>query len=261
MAGMKDQLMRVLVVEDNDVLSDAIADALSAANMTPTQAGTGRHAVLFISQARKFSRPYEAIVLDLTLPDIDGLEVLKRLRDAKDPTPVIVLTARSELSERVGGLSAGADDYLTKPFEMVELVARIRAIGRRAHLAEPSGAGLRPQIGNLIYDKTNGQFSVNGTALRLTPKNRVFLSQLFRNFGQPVSKELLTNLDDSGLSIEAVDGQISRLRKRLREAGAMVAIETLYGIGYKLEEVIGEVTMAPWNPSEEELRPLTFKAD
>lgn len=223
--------MRVLIVEDEEVLAKSIASKVTAAGMVPTLIDNGLHADSLLEQEAQASRHFDAVVLDLTLPGRDGLDVLKNLRKRRDGTPVLVLTARSTLADRVNGLELGADDYLAKPFEPEELVARLRTIARRRG---PS-ADLSTELGNVTYDKARGEFTVEGALLVLPPKSRAILEALFRRRGSQVTKEFLTNMDSDGASADSVDTQISRIRKRLREAGATVRIRTLHGTGYTLE--------------------------
>lgn len=223
--------MRVLVVEDEAKLAESIMSSLANANMLPTPVGNGVHAISMIEQARIAHRSYDAIVLDLTLPGMDGMDVLKAMRRSGDMTPVLILTARVTLADRVDGLETGADDYLAKPFESEELLARLRAISRRR--AEPETT--HPAVANLMHDAGKGTFLVDGAVLTLPRRSHAILEALFRRRGAPVSKDYLMNLDEEGASFESVDTQMSRLRKRLRDAGAAVNVRTLHGVGYLLE--------------------------
>jgi len=228
--------VRVLVVEDNERLAAAIAETLTQVRMAPVLVANGQHADQMLEEARGFGRHFDAIVLDLSLPGMDGIQVLKRLRAAGDMTPVLILSARSAAEHRVAGLRHGADDYLAKPFDNDEMVARIRSITRRRQ----EWSSLRPQCVNLVFDASAGFFTVrhedgSEQALILAPKAQLVLEALFRRQGVPVNKELLTNIEADGSSVEAIDIQVSRLRKKLMEAGAQVSIRTLYGVGYLLE--------------------------
>lgn len=223
--------MRVLVVEDDLVLSESICSCIDGAGMISTPVRNGLHAQDLLEQASRFNRPYDAVVLDLTLPGIDGIDLLKGMRRRKDLTPVLVLTARITLADRIGGLEGGADDYLSKPFEFGEMLARLRAITRR-HGADRSTT---QTFGRLEFDATRGVFTVDGALLVLPPRSQSILEQLFRRRGSQVTKEFLMNLDNEGASAESVDTQISRIRKRLRAADAGVVIRTLHGTGYTLE--------------------------
>ncbi|MEJ6002636.1 response regulator transcription factor [Paucibacter soli] len=226
--------MRVLVVEDEPALAESIAGILSTANMIPTLAGNGVHALAMIEQSRRLKRAYDAILLDLSLPGMDGMDVLKAVRKAGDQTPVLILTARRTLADRVDGLETGADDYLAKPFETVELLARLRAITRR-RISEAES--IKPSCGNLSLDAGKGYFTVEGAVLTLPPKQHAILEALFRRRNQPVNKDFLMNMDDEGSSFESVHTQISRLRKRLQDAGCTAEISTQHGFGYMLEHL------------------------
>jgi two-component system response regulator TctD len=234
--------MRVLVVEDEPTLAESIARALASpkASMIPTMAGNGVHALSMIRMAREGHRPYDAIVLDLTLPGMDGMDVLKAMRREGDMTPVLILTARVTLADRVDGLETGADDYLAKPFETEEMLARLRAISRRR--AEPEST--MPAVGNLVNDAAKGVFLVAGAVLTLPPRAHAILDALFRRRGHLVKKEFFMNLDAEGASAESVDSQMLRLRKRLKDAGATVSIKTLHGMGYLLESAKSESAVA-----------------
>jgi len=223
--------MRVLIVEDEQVLADAINATLRSEHIIGTIAESGRAAINLLDNAVRNKRKYDAVVLDLGLQDMDGLDVLRGMRRKQDKTPVLVLTARNTLADRVGGLSDGADDYLAKPYEAPELVARIRAIARRVVEQEST----TPAVGNLTYEPATGSFHVDGASLPLSALPHAILEALFRRKGNMVTKEFLTNLDGRGSTPEAVDTQISRLRKRLRDAGASAVITTAHGNGYVLE--------------------------
>jgi two-component system response regulator TctD len=227
--------MRVLIVEDDPTLAESIAGAVSNTGMIPSMVGNGIQADSLLVQATSFKRPYDAVILDLTLPGMDGMDVLKAMRRRKDLTPVLVLTARITLADKVGGLEGGADDYLAKPFETEEMLARLRAIARRRNDSRDTN----PSLGNLEFDAGRGCFTVMGALLALTPKQHGILDLLFRSRGRSVSKEFLMNLDDDGATMEIVDTWISRLRKRLRDADAGVNIRTLHGVGYVLEAEAG----------------------
>ena len=229
--------MRVLIVEDDITLAEYIGASVDGAGMISTPVTNGLHAENMLEQAARFNRPYDAVVLDLTLPGMDGIDVLKGMRRRKDMTPVLVLTARITLADKISGLEGGADDYLAKPFESEEMLARLRTITRRHGAVRATTINL----GGLEFDAAKGMFTVGGALLVLPPKSQCLLDTLFRRRGNPVTKEFLTNLDDQGSSVESVDTQVSRLRKRLRDASAGVNIRTLHGIGYVLEADAAEL--------------------
>lgn len=218
--------MRLLVVEDNCELSKLVAKGLVAAGYEIDSVGTA-------AEARNALRDvtYAAMILDLGLPDDDGLAILAELRRRSDPLPVIVLTARGGLQDRVGGLRSGADDYLAKPFALEELVARLEAILRRP--GQLLGRSL--SLGNLVYDTESRQMFVDGVPRTLSSRETSVLEILLRRQGRVVPKK---NVEDHlfGLSSEvgsnAVEVYVSRLRKQLGEHGACVVIHTIRGVGY-----------------------------
>jgi two-component system response regulator TctD len=182
------------------------------------------------------TQPYDLAILDLGLPRMDGLEVLRRLRRRGARTPVIVLTARSEIESRVEGLNVGADDYLTKPFSLSELEARINAVMRRTQ-----GAATPVQsVGPLTYDSAARTFRLDEELFVLRPKEHAVLEALLGRVGKAVSKaslhEHVFGLGDAA-NAEAVEVYVHRLRKRLQGSG--VHIVTLRGLGYVLEREHG----------------------
>jgi two-component system response regulator TctD len=219
--------MRLLLVEDNRELADWLARTLRQAQYTIDVVHDGEdaeHALAFGEHA--------LVILDLSLPGLGGLEVLKRLRARGDRVPVIVLTANASLEGRVRGLDAGADDYLAKPFEIEELEARIRAQLRRANnRAEPVVA-----CGDLVLDTNTRLFRLAGEPLVLTPREHAVLEQIILKAGHTVSKAMLsaaiydfeTDADPSAIEI-----YVHRLRKKLE--GGNVRIVTLRGLGYLLK--------------------------
>jgi DNA-binding response OmpR family regulator len=214
--------MRVLIVEDERRVAEGIAEAAVANGFVAETAGDGEDAWF-----RGGTEPYAAIVLDLGLPKIDGITVLKRWRAEGVTTPVIVLTARGSWSERVDGIDAGADDYLPKPFRMEELMARLRALVRRA------GGRADPVIeaGALRLDPRVRQVSVNGIPVQLTPLEYRLLHYLLHQRGRIVSQgELSDNLHshDSERDSNAIEALIGRLRRKLK----IDLIETRRGFGY-----------------------------
>jgi DNA-binding response OmpR family regulator len=177
---------------------------------------------------------YDAVILDLRLPDGDGIEVLREVRNCRNQTPVIVVTARDSVNDRVRGLNAGADDYLVKPFALEELVARIAAVLRRPGAA----LGLRLEIANLAFDTTTREVAVGGQPLVVPRRELAALELLMRRAGRVVTKDALENaVYSNGEETEsnAIESHLSRLRKRLREAGAGVAILGVRGVGYMFQ--------------------------
>jgi two-component system OmpR family response regulator len=176
---------------------------------------------------------YDALVLDLGLPRMDGLEVLKRLRRRGSHLPVMILTAREAIADRVAGLDSGADDYLPKPFAIAELQARLRALVRRHH---GGSAAARLELGRLQFDTTTRQVFLDGRETELSSREREVLSSLLHKAGKVVSKQALTAAMSSWeatVGSNAVEVYIHRLRKKLEPAG--IAIRTVRGLGYLIE--------------------------
>lgn len=216
--------MRLLVVEDHPTLAAQLRAALEEAHFAVDVAPDGEEGH-FLGD----TEPYDAVVLDLGLPVLDGMTVLRRWRAAGRAMPVLILTARDGWTEKVAGLNAGADDYLAKPFMMAELVARMQALVRRAH------GQARPEItlGRLLVDTAAARVMLDGAAVRLTGLEYRLLAYLAHHPGQVVSKTELTehlyaqDFDRDSNTLEVVVG---RLRKKLGEG----MIETLRGQGYRL---------------------------
>jgi two-component system, OmpR family, response regulator len=216
--------MRVLVVEDSPDVAAHVAQALTEAGFAVDQVGDGENAWF-----RGDTEDYDLVILDLGLPRLDGLSVLKRWRSGGKLFPVMILSARGDWIEKVEGIEAGADDYLAKPFEMGELVARVKGLVRRA-----AGRGSSVmRFGALVLDTSRMAASVGGTAVKLSPLEYRLLNYLAHHSGRPVSAgEIADHL--YGLSetadVNAVEALVTRLRKKL---GPDV-IETRRGFGYLL---------------------------
>lgn len=219
--------MRLLLVEDSLKLAAWLGKALRQHGYAVDMTHDGAEADSMLR-----TEHYDAVVLDLSLPSMDGLTILQRLRARGTASPVLILTARGELEDRVRGLNLGADDYLGKPFELSELEARLQALLRRAHGAPAP----QLRLGPLVYDSSGRIFTLHGQRLLLRPKEHAVLEVLMTRAGKAVSK---AQLYDSVFSIDATTGQdvveiyIHRLRKQLQDSG--VAIVTLRGLGYVLE--------------------------
>ena len=181
--------------------------------------------------------PPDLVVLDLSLPGLDGLQVLEQARQGGLRTPVLILTARGTVGDKVLGLNAGADDYLPKPFDLDELEARLRALARRRADAPPAGNGAtRVELGALAWDRDSGAFYRAGQVLELTPREAALLQALMARPGQAVAKERLFDQvfpDATEVQHEAVEVVVYRLRKKLANAG--VDLVTLRGLGYLLK--------------------------
>jgi two-component system response regulator TctD len=220
--------MRILLVEDHQELSRWVAKALRERGMAVDVVHDGADADQVLT-----TEDYALVVLDLTLPGMDGLEVLKRLRGRRQKVPVLVLTARGEVGERVRGLDLGADDYLTKPFALEELEARVKSLLRRGSVELP-----RVTCGNLAFDASARSFEVDGRPLELTPREAAVLEVLVSRAGKAVQKEHLFaqvfELEED-VNPEALQIYVHRVRKKLEAAGARASIRTLRGLGYLLQ--------------------------
>jgi len=218
--------MRVLIVEDEPTIAAQLAEALGGAGYAVDVAGNGIDAHF---QGGDENQPFDAVVLDLGLPQMDGLTVLKKWRAAGRTMPVLILTARDNWHEKVAGIDAGADDYLAKPFHMEELLARLRALIRRAG----GHASAELVCGEVLLDTRNSRVSVAGQALTLTSHEYRVLDYLMHHPGQLVSRsDLIEHIyaQDFDRDSNTVEVFIARLRKKLPEG----VIETVRGLGYRL---------------------------
>ncbi len=217
----------VLIAEDDDILRAFVAETLRGQGFIVREAGDGPTAVEL-----GLAHPADILILDRNLPGLDGLEVLRLLRARGVRTPAMFLTAVSGLEERVRGLDSGADDYLAKPFEIAELLARVRALTRRP----PTLAAEVISRGGLALDLTNWRASFAGAELQLTAQDMTLLAHFLRRPGQVFTREALLNQMGAGDDITpaAVEHALSRLRKKLEKAGAPDVIETVRGVGYRL---------------------------
>lgn len=218
--------MKVLLLEDNSRLSQAVVEALHAQGFTVDVACTVAEA-LHVWQ----TIIYDAAVLDVMLPDGSGLDVLAHMRARGSTTPVLILTAMGAIEHRVRGLDGGADDYLTKPFAMQELIARLRALLRRPGAA----LGRTLTLGNVELDTSARVASVDGKAIEMTRSELIVLEALLRNQGRVVSKERIGEVlhdFNQEWSENSVEVQVHRVRKKLSAFGASVSIRSLRGLGY-----------------------------
>jgi DNA-binding response OmpR family regulator len=222
--------MRVLVVEDERKTASFIRKALQAEGFAVDVCGDGDHAL-----AAATATPFDAIILDIMLPGRDGLSVLRQVRERRNSTPVLLLSARGEVNERVEGLNAGADDYLPKPFELVELVARVRALTRRT--GESKSSVLR--ISNLALDTLTRRAQRGDVEIELTAREYRLLEFLMRSAGRPCGRmmilEKVWDYDfDPGTNL--VDVYIRRLREKIDAAFEPKLLHTARGMGYLLKE-------------------------
>lgn len=220
--------MRLLIVEDDKALADGLLRTLKQSGYAVDHAATGELALRACSEEH-----YDLIILDVSLPGIDGFEVLKNLRKQRQTGSILLLTAHDSEADRVHGLDLGADDYVTKPFLLLELEARVRALIRRSQAVRSP----RMQFGKLTVDITGRRAHIDKQPLELTPREWGVLEYLLMRAGQVVSKEqmlqALCSWDDS-LTHNAIEVYISRLRSKLSSAG--ISIRTVRGFGYLVED-------------------------
>lgn len=222
--------MRLLVVEDNEELAQLVAKGLESAGFETDVVTTATQARSVLLTTR-----YAALVLDLGLPDGDGLAILREIRNRKDPIPVLLLTARAGVHDRVTGLRSGADDYLVKPFALEELVARLEAVLRRP--GQLLGRSLR--LGNLVFDTESRQAFIDDKPQVLSAREVAVLELLMRRSGRVVSRKLAEDNifgPSEDVVSNAVEVYVHRLRKQLAERGAKVQIHTIRGVGYLIAE-------------------------
>ena len=220
--------MRILVVEDERLLCDGIAEDLELEKYTVDRCYDGADA-----HERLFVEPYDLVIMDLNLPGMDGLELLRRIRSERPELRVLILSARAQLSDKVAGLDLGADDYLTKPFDLEELEARVRTLLRREFVQRAPLV----QAGALDLDTVAREISVRGDPLSLTPREFAILEQLMLCQGRWLSQEVLMEHvweADANPFSNAVRMHISSLRKKLRERLGYDPIQTKIGQGYRL---------------------------
>jgi DNA-binding response OmpR family regulator len=222
--------VRLLIIEDEVRIAELLKVALE-------RAGFAVDTVRFVIDAREVlsSISYDAAILDLGLPDGDGINLLSELRSTGNRIPILVLTARDTVEDRVIGLDTGADDYLIKPFAMAELIARTKALLRR-----PGGAlGATLRAGNVTFDSTGRDVRVGDAPLPLPRRETAILEHLMRRLGRVIPKavleEKLYGIDDE-LESNAIPVHVHHLRRKLEEAGASAEIHTVRGVGYLLTE-------------------------
>jgi len=220
--------MRILVVEDEKRIADFLGRGLQGAGYAVDVAQDGATALQFTHDT-----DYDLIILDLMLPDMDGLKVLERVRSRRAGPPVLILSARGAVDDRVKGLETGADDYLTKPFAFVELLARVRALLRRG---QPAPEKL--QVADLALDCARRKVVRGAESIELAPKEFGILEYMMRNKGRPLSRTMIVehvwDMDYDGLT-NIVDVYIRHLRSKIDDRFPQKLIHTVRGIGYMIE--------------------------
>ena len=231
--------MRVLVVEDEVKMAGLLKRGLEEEGYAVDTAGDGEQALWLATE-----NPYDALVLDVMLPDLDGFEVCRKLREAGRWSPVLMLTARDGVADRVEGLDAGADDYLTKPFSFAELLARLRALVRR-------GAPERPpvlRVGDLAVDPSTRRVARGDVPIELTAKEFALLEYLVRHPGEVLSRtRLIEHVWDFAYDGDSnvVDVYVRYLREKIDRPFGKDSIETVRGAGYRLREERGDGSSDP----------------
>lgn len=218
--------MKVLLVEDTQELALWLGSALRKMGLDVTLAMDGSEAAQLL-----LNHDYKLVILDLNLPKRDGLSVLQEIRARKDFVPVLILTARADVGDRVKGLNAGADDYLPKPFDLDELDARVHALLRRA----PQIVSEIESYGAISFDKSANSFFYNGELMPLTPREGMLLSILFERKNRVVAKEFLHDqvFQNEAAAVDAVEVLVYRIRKKINQEYGF-EISTVRGIGYML---------------------------
>lgn len=221
--------MQLLLAEDDAVLANALVEQLTHAGYQVEHALNGPVAEYLMTR-----HAFDVAILDIGLPMMDGLTVLKKLRQTDPNLPVVILTALDKLDSRVAGLKAGADDYITKPFSFVELEARLEALLRRAR---PSAVSSEIGSGNVVFDRATRRARIGDKAVELTPRETILLELFLLNFDKPVSKEQIAAAwanagSEPGIGNTA-EIHVYRLRKKLE--GSQLSIHTVRGLGYLVE--------------------------
>jgi DNA-binding response OmpR family regulator len=227
--------MRILLIEDDDVIAERIKFGLEKARFMVEVAYDGETGLRLAREG-----PYALVILDLMLPGRDGWSVCEALRLRRNPVPILMLTARGAVEDRVRGLNAGADDYLPKPFDFTELLARVRALLRRDQIHKSGSL----QVADLEIDSTTRQVRRAGQELVLTPREFSLLEALARNEGRTLTREHILERvwgDDESYS-NTVSFHVASLRKKVDAEHAMKLIHTVHGVGYVLRGPGGEVS-------------------
>jgi two-component system copper resistance phosphate regulon response regulator CusR len=236
--------VRLLVVEDEKRIADFLCRGLQGAGYAVDAALNGGTALEFFQ-----ATDYDLVILDIMLPDMDGLQVLEKMRDRKAGPPELILSARGALDDRVRGLEQGADDYLVKPFAFVELLARVRALLRRGQPAPE-----RLQVADLTLDCIRRKVNRAAEPIDLAPKEFGILEYMMRNKGRPLSRTMIVehvwDMDYDGLT-NIVDVYIRHLRSKIDDRFTQKLIHTVRGIGYMIEAPVEKPPEAPTEPPAE----------
>jgi len=222
--------MKILIIEDEYSLADAIAETLQKENYTTKIVTNGEE-----GEDEALTNIYDLILLDVMLPKKDGFEILRNLKNEKINTPIIMITAKSELPDKLRGLENGVDDYITKPFHMRELIARVKIVLKRKANIENTNV---LEYSDLRLDLSTGKMSANSNEISINGKELELLEILLLNKKQIINKEMLINKIwgyDSDAEYNYVEVYVSFLRKKLRLLNSKVKIKAIRGMGYKLE--------------------------
>ena len=223
--------MNILIIEDEYSLADAVAETLKSENFNVCIKTNGED-----GEDEALTENYDLILLDVMLPGKNGFDILKYLRQEKIKTPVIMLTAKSEIDDKLNGLEHGADDYITKPFAMRELMARIKAVLKRTNNIEDTNS---LEYGDIILDLKNAKLKCKDNEIQISGKELELLEQLLLNKKQILSKESLIERIwgyESDAEYNSVEVYITFIRRKLKLIESKVNIKAVRGIGYKLEE-------------------------
>lgn len=220
--------MRILLAEDDRFLADGLSLVLKDGGYAVDVAATGADADVALAQI-----PYDLLILDLGLPKLDGMELLQRIRNRGQLLPVLILTARDRLEDRVTGLDLGANDYMTKPFQLPELEARIRALLRKDQWANR----IEVTFGPLTFNTVTRTPTVDGVPIEVSARELAILEIMIQRIGRIVSKDQITDLLsswDTEITFNAIGIAIHRLRKKLEPHG--ITVKAIRGLGYRIEE-------------------------
>lgn len=218
---------RLLLAEDDSAIGRAMKEGLETAGFRVTLIKDGSEVMPELDR-----QAYSLLILDLMLPKLDGIEVCREIRRSRHSVPILMVTARDAVADRVDGLNSGADDYMTKPFEFPELLARVRALLRRQNLVR----GAVIEVGDLVIDSTQKTVRRGSREILLTPREFTLLEALAQNTGAVLSKEDIAHRvwEDEYTSSNTVEVHVKNLRRKLEEEGEAKLIQTMHGMGYSL---------------------------